>query len=105
MSVLIIAAGLTELAVAILRVVWEAGKEVVIRMIDGIDPAIPEEIREGAAAQNHAVVITIHDTGDGVPESMNDTLFSPLTTGKARHWTWASGRQTDCGCTRRHDRF
>lgn len=37
------------ITIAILRVVWDAGKEVVTRMIDGIDPSIPEEIREGAA--------------------------------------------------------
>ncbi len=37
------------ITVAILRVVWEAGKEVVVRMIDGIDPSIPDEIRDGAA--------------------------------------------------------
>ncbi|MGZ4919492.1 MAG: cation diffusion facilitator family transporter [Halobacteriota archaeon] len=37
------------ITVAILRVVWDAGKSVVIRMIDGIDPTIPDEIREGAA--------------------------------------------------------
>ncbi len=37
------------ITVAILRVVWEAGKEVVTRIIDGIDPAIPAEIRERAA--------------------------------------------------------
>lgn len=37
------------ITVAILRVVWDAGKSVVIRMIDGIDPTIPDEIRDGAA--------------------------------------------------------
>ncbi|MGZ4938579.1 MAG: cation diffusion facilitator family transporter, partial [Halobacteriota archaeon] len=37
------------ITVAILRVVWDAGKLVVIRMIDGTDPAIPNEIREGAS--------------------------------------------------------
>lgn len=36
------------ITVAILRVVWEAGKQVVTRVIDGIDPAIPAEIREWA---------------------------------------------------------
>ncbi len=37
------------ITVAILRVVWGAGKEVIIRMIDGIDPSIPNEIKEAAA--------------------------------------------------------
>jgi cation diffusion facilitator family transporter len=37
------------ITVAILRVVWEAGKEVIIRTIDGVDPSIAEEVREGAA--------------------------------------------------------
>lgn len=37
------------ITVAILRVVWDAGKSVVIRMIDGIDPAIPTEIGGWAA--------------------------------------------------------
>ena len=36
------------ITVAILRVVWSAGKQVVTRVIDGIDPAIPAEIREWA---------------------------------------------------------
>lgn len=29
-------------------------------------------------------MICIRDTGEGVPENMKDTLFSPLTTGKAK---------------------
>jgi len=37
------------ITVVILRVVWDAGKLVITRMIDGIDPAIPDEIREGTA--------------------------------------------------------
>ena len=35
------------ITIVILRVVWEAGESVVIRMIDGVDPSIPDEIREG----------------------------------------------------------
>ncbi len=42
------------------------------------------ELMIGATTDDHAVLITIHDTGDGVPENMKDTLFSPLTTGKAK---------------------
>jgi cation diffusion facilitator family transporter len=34
------------ITVAILHVVWDAGKPVIIRMIDGIDPSIPHEIKE-----------------------------------------------------------
>jgi len=36
------------ITVAILRIVWRSGKEVFIRAIDGIDPAIPDEIRDTA---------------------------------------------------------
>ncbi len=38
----------------------------------------------GATADDHAVVITVHDMGEGVADHMKDTLFSPLTTGKAK---------------------
>jgi divalent metal cation (Fe/Co/Zn/Cd) transporter len=34
--------------VAILRIVWGSGKEVFTRAIDGIDPAISDEIRDAA---------------------------------------------------------
>jgi len=34
--------------VAILRIGWSSGKEVFTRAIDGIDPAIPDEIRDTA---------------------------------------------------------
>jgi cation diffusion facilitator family transporter len=34
------------ITVAILRVVWGAGKQVLTRVIDGVDPSIPEEVRE-----------------------------------------------------------
>jgi len=37
------------ITVAILRIVWGSGKEVFSRAIDGIDPAIPDEIRDAAA--------------------------------------------------------
>ncbi len=48
--------------------------------------AMPQggELTVGATAEDHAVVITIQDTGEGVPETMKETLFSPLTTGKAK---------------------
>ncbi|MGZ4942022.1 MAG: sensor histidine kinase [Halobacteriota archaeon] len=48
--------------------------------------AMPEggELTIGAAAEDSAVAITIHDTGEGVPENMKEGLFSPLTTGKAK---------------------
>jgi len=36
------------ITVAILRIVWSSGKEVFTRAIDGIDPAIPHEIRDTA---------------------------------------------------------
>jgi len=36
------------ITVAILRIVWGSGKEVFTRVIDGIDPAIPDEIRDAA---------------------------------------------------------
>jgi cation diffusion facilitator family transporter len=36
------------ITVAILRVVWDTGRQVITRVIDGIDPSIPEEIREWA---------------------------------------------------------
>ena len=34
------------ITVAILRIVWVSGKEVLTRIIDGVDPAIPDEIRD-----------------------------------------------------------
>jgi len=37
------------ITVAILRIVWGSGKGVITRAIDGIDPAIPDEIRHAAA--------------------------------------------------------
>ncbi len=46
------------ITVAILRVVWDAGKQVVIRMVDGIDPIIPDEISEGAAHVEGAREVT-----------------------------------------------
>ncbi len=46
------------ITIAILRVVWEAGKDVVIRMVDGIDPIIPEEIREGGAGTEGVKEVT-----------------------------------------------
>ncbi|MGZ4913116.1 MAG: ATP-binding protein [Halobacteriota archaeon] len=42
------------------------------------------ELTVGAAARDGAVVITVQDTGEGVPENMRDALFSPLSTGKAK---------------------
>jgi cation diffusion facilitator family transporter len=36
------------ITVAILRIVWASSKEVLCRIIDGIDPAIPDEIRDAA---------------------------------------------------------
>jgi cation diffusion facilitator family transporter len=36
------------ITVAILRIVWVSGKEVLTRIIDGVDPAIPDEIRDAA---------------------------------------------------------
>jgi len=36
------------ITVAILRIVWGSGKEVFTRAIDGIDPAISDEIRDAA---------------------------------------------------------
>ena len=49
------------ITIAILHVVWDAGKEVVTRMIDGIDPSIPQEIREGAAhAESVREVTEVH---------------------------------------------
>jgi cation diffusion facilitator family transporter len=37
------------ITVAILRIVWDSGKEVFTRAVDGIDPAIPDEIRQAAS--------------------------------------------------------
>jgi cation diffusion facilitator family transporter len=34
------------ITVAILRIVWVSGKEVLTRIIDGVDPAIPDEIQD-----------------------------------------------------------
>ncbi len=42
------------------------------------------ELTIGATADDSAMLITIHDTGEGVPETMREALFSPLTTGKAK---------------------
>ncbi|HXY87361.1 MAG TPA: cation diffusion facilitator family transporter [Candidatus Acidoferrales bacterium] len=36
------------ITVAIFRIVWTSGKEVFIHLIDGVDPAIPNEIRDAA---------------------------------------------------------
>ena len=36
------------ITVAILRIVWVSGKEVLTRIIDGVDPVIPDEIRDAA---------------------------------------------------------
>ncbi len=48
--------------------------------------AMPQggELTVGATADDHAIVITIHDMGEGVADTMKDTLFSPLITGKAK---------------------
>ncbi|MGZ4849419.1 MAG: PAS domain S-box protein, partial [Halobacteriota archaeon] len=48
--------------------------------------AMPQggELTIETTAEDHAVVLRIHDTGEGVPGNMRDTLFSPLTTGKAK---------------------
>jgi len=36
------------ITVAILRIVWSSGREVFTRVIDGIDPTIPDEVRDAA---------------------------------------------------------
>jgi len=36
------------ITIAILRVVWDAGREVLTRVIDGVDESVPDEIREAA---------------------------------------------------------
>ncbi len=48
--------------------------------------AMPEggELTIDAEAEDHTVMLCIHDTGEGIPENMRETLFSPLTTGKAK---------------------
>lgn len=46
------------ITVAILRIVWSSGKEVFTRVIDGIDPAIPDEIREAALHTNGVEDVT-----------------------------------------------
>lgn len=37
------------IAALILRIAWKTGREVLLRLLDGIDPAVPEEIRRVAA--------------------------------------------------------
>ncbi len=48
--------------------------------------AMPEggKLTIGAARRENAVAITVRDTGGGVSQQMRETLFSPLTTGKAK---------------------
>ncbi len=48
--------------------------------------AMPEggDLTIGASPEAGVVRLTIHDTGEGVPYGMRETLFSPLTTGKAK---------------------
>ena len=46
--------------------------------------AMPEggALTISAVADDGSVVISVHDTGEGVPEHMKDKIFSPLTTVK-----------------------
>ncbi len=48
--------------------------------------AMPEggTLTINASASDHAVAISVRDTGVGIPEEMEDKLFSPLITGKAK---------------------
>ncbi len=48
--------------------------------------AMPEggKLTIGAARRENTVAITVRDTGEGVSQQMRETLFSPLTTGKAK---------------------
>ncbi len=48
--------------------------------------AMPQsgELTVGGAVIDGEVTLTVQDTGEGVAENMKETLFSPLTTGKAK---------------------
>ena len=61
-------------------------QRVFTNLITNAVQAMPKggELAIDATADGRALVVHIHDTGDGVPENMKDMLFSPLTTGKAK---------------------
>jgi cation diffusion facilitator family transporter len=46
------------ITVAILGIVWESGKTIFTRLLDGVDPAIPDEIRHAAAHVQGVKAIT-----------------------------------------------
>ncbi|MDD1721009.1 MAG: ATP-binding protein, partial [Euryarchaeota archaeon] len=61
-------------------------QRVITNLITNAVQAMPQggELTVGAAVKDGAVAITVQDTGEGVPEDMKETLFSPLATGKAK---------------------
>jgi cation diffusion facilitator family transporter len=40
------------ITVAIIRIVWNSGRAVITRLVDGVDPSIPDEIRDAAIHTN-----------------------------------------------------
>ena len=55
-------------------------------MVNNAVQAMPEggELALTAHKQEECMVITVSDTGQGIPEHVKDNLFKPLTTTKAK---------------------
>jgi cation diffusion facilitator family transporter len=70
------------ITLAILRIVWTAGKSVFFRMLDGIEPSIVDEIRESVSAMQavHEVTeIRVRWIGHQLHTEINITVNSDLT--------------------------
>ena len=52
------------------------------------------EVRIGATSSRDYVLVSIEDTGPGIPHEIRDKVFEPFVTARQREWvgTWASPR-------------
>jgi signal transduction histidine kinase/ActR/RegA family two-component response regulator/predicted negative regulator of RcsB-dependent stress response len=79
-------------------------REVIVNMIYNAVDAMPQggEIRLGAHETSDRVILTITDTGTGMPPEVKSRLFNPFFTTKGKAGT-GMGLAVSFGIVRRHD--